>query len=112
MIFYNSEQIPGVAHNEPVHFPLALDHIHHRRMQNNRYAIKRIVGGHHRLCAAFLEGRLEGFQIIFTQIARVNAGRIYSAVNLIIVAEKMLQRCYRFQVHRMITLNSLNQCSA
>ncbi|MNI65773.1 hypothetical protein D3C73_1212930 [compost metagenome] len=72
MIFYNPEQVSGIAYNKAVHLPFALHHIHHCRMQNDRYAIDRVVGGHHRLCTAFFEGRLEGFQIIFAHIARVN----------------------------------------
>ncbi|MNJ00839.1 hypothetical protein D3C73_1602790 [compost metagenome] len=78
-------------------------------MQDDRYAIQRVVGGHHGLGAAFLEGRLEGFQIIFTHISRINARRVNAAVDLIIVAEEMLKGCYRFQILGMIALDPLHQ---
>ncbi|MNY57727.1 hypothetical protein D3C86_1939770 [compost metagenome] len=74
MVLHNPEQIAGITYNKSVHLPFALHHIHNRRMQDNRHTVDRIVGGHHRLGAAFLEGRLKGFQIIFAHITRINAG--------------------------------------
>ncbi|MNC81648.1 hypothetical protein D3C75_1348440 [compost metagenome] len=32
MILNNTEQIPGIAYNKPVHLPFALNYIHHRRV--------------------------------------------------------------------------------
>ncbi|MNI11027.1 hypothetical protein D3C73_641570 [compost metagenome] len=112
MIFYNPEQISGIAYNKTVHFPFALHNLHDCRMQNHRNAVHRVVRRHHRLRAAFLEGRLEGFQIILAHIARIYAGRSYSTVNFIVITQEMLERCYRFQILGVVALNTLHQCSA
>ncbi|MNE33436.1 hypothetical protein D3C80_1271060 [compost metagenome] len=61
--------------------------------------------------AALNEGGLKCGLIIFLHITRINARRAAAAIDFIIISDKVLQRCDRFEIVRMIALHALHKRS-